>query len=671
MIRRITLCTILSILTAAAALASWYGDKYSMFVHYGLYSIPGGVFEGEPVRRGYSEQILTFGIGFSDWYERYAREFSAEHFDAKAIVALAKEAGMRSVVMTSKHHDGFCLFRTRTTDYNAYDATPAHRDLIGELAEACHEAEMGFGIYFSLIDWHYPYAVPFSSHNADPVTPPHHEYNKAQVRELLTNYGRVDELWFDMGSLTAEQSAELYALVHELQPQCMVSGRVGNDYADFAVMPDNALPDYRMDMPWQTAASLFPETWGYRSWQERGSVEAKAREKLSDLIEVVTKGGKYLLNIGPMGDGGVVPFEAEVLRQVGTWLRPISEAVYDTRPALFGDHMTLSMDGRELYLFVPEGVASVELPPLRELPVGVRLLGNEGTPVYSHTDSGKIKVRAIPETGAPWRVVCLSFDRPVEADLTAEVITEPILTPQNATPLFAHSSADYYAGYRSIVGYRWWIPRGEEVTLTFTDTEVGREIWINDEPMTLEPGSTEEVAAIPVRAVGAVESAEARGLFGKFEPGTAPYSVTDTSWTEELVAPTREKSGVAYRQLLETPETGVLPVRFRHTGGILVYLNGTYIDGALHREGEHELTLLLPLEEGMNTLEVKCYNISDKTGTRLRMEPMESYRLHTLAFMPIFATDTDYRLLEIKRPHRTPLAAPAHLANLRIRQGTK
>ena len=94
----------------------------------------------------------------------------------------------------------------------------------------------------------------------------------AQVRELLTKYGRVDELWFDMGSLTTEQSAELYALVHQLQPDCMVSGRLGNDYADFCVMADNEYPDYLMAMPWQTAASIFDETWGYRSWQKRGSV---------------------------------------------------------------------------------------------------------------------------------------------------------------------------------------------------------------------------------------------------------------------------------------------------------------------------------------------------------------------------------------------------------------
>ena len=200
------LLSLLVSLNASAQSNDWYGDKYSLFVHYGLYSIPGGVFQGEPVTKGYSEQILTFGIGFSDWYEAYTQQLDAAKFDAQEIVSLAQKGGMRSVVMTSKHHDGFCLFDTETTDYNVMN-TPAKRDLIGELAEACHQAGIGFGIYFSLIDWHYPYAVPFTSHNADPITPPHHQYNMAQVRELLTKYGRVDELWVDMGSLTPEQSA--------------------------------------------------------------------------------------------------------------------------------------------------------------------------------------------------------------------------------------------------------------------------------------------------------------------------------------------------------------------------------------------------------------------------------------------------------------------------------
>ena len=210
-----------------------------MFIHFGLYSHLGGVWNGEPVRWGYSEQIQSFAGIFSDWYARTAYEFAPVNFDAQQIAKLAKEAGMRSIVFTSKHHDGFCMYDTQTTGYNSMDMLAQGRDFVKELSEACAKEGLNFGLYFSLIDWNYPHAYPISSHNADFVTKEHHEFSKAQVRELLTSYGRISELWFDMGSLEPWQSKELYELVKSLQPDCMVSGRLGNDYYDFAVMADN------------------------------------------------------------------------------------------------------------------------------------------------------------------------------------------------------------------------------------------------------------------------------------------------------------------------------------------------------------------------------------------------------------------------------------------------
>ena len=287
----------------------WHHNKYSMFIHFGLYSELGGVWEGKPVTRGYSEQIQSFAGIFSDWYGDTALRFNPTLFHADSIVALAKKAGMRSIIFTTKHHDGFCMFKTATTDYNSYDATPGKRDFVKELAEACKRGGINFGMYFSLIDWHFPQAYPISSHNCDFITPQHHEFTKQQVTELLTNYGPISELWFDMGSNTPQQSQELYELVHKLQPDCMVSGRLGNDRYDFAVMADNAYPEGALQTAWQSAASMFNETWSYRSWQERGDVHTKAMEKLRSLINVVSHGGNFLLNIGPKGDGSVVPFE--------------------------------------------------------------------------------------------------------------------------------------------------------------------------------------------------------------------------------------------------------------------------------------------------------------------------------------------------------------------------
>jgi len=186
--------------------SAWMNQKFSMFIHWGLYSHLGGVWNGKPVLSGYSEQIQSHGGIFSDWYAAVARDFNPVDWDADAVVKLAKDAGMKSVVFTSKHHDGFCMYHSRLTDYNIVDATPYKRDVMKELAEACRRQDMRFGVYFSLIDWHFPQAYPISSHNADPLTPEHYEYNLRQVEEIMTGYGPVSEIWFDMGSLTPEQS---------------------------------------------------------------------------------------------------------------------------------------------------------------------------------------------------------------------------------------------------------------------------------------------------------------------------------------------------------------------------------------------------------------------------------------------------------------------------------
>ena len=303
----------------------WQKLQFGMFIHFGLYSLAGGRWNGKPVKKGYCEQILSHGNIPQADYEALMSDFRIPHFDAELIAETAKKAGMRYLVITSKHHDGFCLFDTKTTDYNSVRSA-CKRDIVAELAAACQKSGLAFGIYFSLIDWHCPWALPISSHNSDRIPEKHHAYNVAQLTELMTNYGDICELWLDMGHPTVQQSREMYDLVHGLQKNIMINGRIWNDKGDFATMADNEMPElnedrYELNVPWQTPASIYKETWGYKSWQERTDAQGKIRNLTESLRRVVSHGGNYLLNIGPDNEGNIVPFEKEVLEGIGENLR--------------------------------------------------------------------------------------------------------------------------------------------------------------------------------------------------------------------------------------------------------------------------------------------------------------------------------------------------------------
>ena len=484
------MCIGVSAQIAPDAYSKWHQNKYSMFIHFGLYSVYGGVYEGKPVTFGYSEQIQSFAGIFSDWYGNTALKFDPVKFNADEIVALAKEAGMRSIVITTKHHDGFCMFKTATTSYNSVDATPSKRDYVKELSDACRRGGINFAIYFSLIDWNFPHAYPISSHNCDFITPQHHEFTKAQVTELLTNYGPVSELWFDMGSNRPEQSKELYELVHKLQPNCMVSGRLGNGWYDFAVMADNTYPEGALQAPWQSAASMFDETWSYRSWQERGDKHDKAMEKLRSLINVVSHGGNFLLNIGPRGDGSVVEFESEVLKEIGAWLKENGEAIYGTEASPFREDFAWGKSTRKdnkLYL-----ILSGEYPANGTIELnmaGYKLQESKGNLTAAHMKGNKLTV-SLPENAynnQTIQVVELTFDHEVLPQNNANTAR---------TSNYSYDCFDYYSNYRSTVSYDWALPKKNttKVELTYTPEELGKEIAIttsgNDKAqlVTLEGG---------------------------------------------------------------------------------------------------------------------------------------------------------------------------------------
>ena len=322
----------------AARISWWREAKFGMFIHWGLYAVPAGVYDGKDVP-GIGEWIMNHAKIPVKEYEKYAAEFNPTQFDADAWAQLAQDAGMKYLAITSKHHDGFAMFGSKVSPYNIVDATPFHRDPMKELAAACAKRGIKFGFYYSQAqDWHEPNGAgntwDFGPDDKKDFDQYLDDKSLPQVREILSNYGPIALVWFDTPRLmTAERAAKFEKLVHELQPNCLVSGRIGpGSHSDYDSEGDNHIPPQIRSGDWETPATLN-DTWGYKVHDHNWKKPADLVFKLTD---IVSKGGNYLLNVGPTAEG-VIPQESqEILRAVGKWTKANGEAIYGAGVTPFG-----------------------------------------------------------------------------------------------------------------------------------------------------------------------------------------------------------------------------------------------------------------------------------------------------------------------------------------------
>ena len=313
-------------------LEEFRNDHFGLFIHFGVYSKLGGMWKGEQIPY-YGEQIMNHARITVPEYEAVAKEFNPTDFDADEIVLLAKNAGIKYIIFTTKHHDGFCMFDTQTTDYDIVDFTPYGKDIVKELADACHRHGMKLGFYYSLPDWHHPHGIPRLEPDSttkcteyvnqvysplEIITPELEDYIVTQITELLTNYGEVYTMWFDMGLVTPEQSRRFRETVKHLQPQCLINGRIMNNMGDYMTLPDNGDVSSYDDIYWDNPASLY-NTWGYKSWIERPELSQQIETQTQRLQKTVKNGGVFLLNIGPDGTGKVIDYEKEVIKGIGDY----------------------------------------------------------------------------------------------------------------------------------------------------------------------------------------------------------------------------------------------------------------------------------------------------------------------------------------------------------------
>ena len=320
----------------------WFKDaRFGMFIHWGAYSV---------AARG--EWVLNREhIPYDEYIEKYVNQFQAENFDPVRWAKLAKQAGMKYVVLTAKHHDGFCLWDTKTTDFNSVCMGPK-KDLVKEYVEAVRNEGLKVGIYFSPADWHHPdypnaYCRDWPDNWTDEEARKRFvEFYTEQIRELVTNYGKIDVFWYDGCIPKPLDGEKVNQMIYEYQPDITINARNGEPCDYYCCEQTIQAP--KKDVMWEACMTLN-DNWGYHS----GDKDFKSpRDVVKMLLKVAEGGGNLLLNVGPMADGTIPEESVRILEKVGAWLKDNGDAIYRSvkSPFSWAKAFMITTDGEKVYI---------------------------------------------------------------------------------------------------------------------------------------------------------------------------------------------------------------------------------------------------------------------------------------------------------------------------------
>ncbi|MCB9766935.1 MAG: alpha-L-fucosidase [Candidatus Omnitrophica bacterium] len=388
--------------TNAETLKWWRDAKFGLFIHWGPSSLTGEEISwARAGERPGLEDLLPGTIPVEE-YDNLYKKFNPTEFNAREWIDIAQQAGMKYIVFTTKHHDGFCMFDSKLTDYDITQS-PFQRDIVAEIAEACHEARFGLGFYYSLPDWRHP------DYKTD-----HHEgyieYLRGQVRELCENYGPVDILWFDgkrQGTPETWDSDNLIRMIRNLQPKILINDRVWGE-TDFHT-PEQVIGRFEPDRPWESCITI-----GHQ-WSWKPNEQLKSWQECVRLLALVVGGGGNLLfNIGPMPSGAIEPRQVECLERIGDWLERYGESIYSTSAGPFEPSYWGASTHRDnsLYLHILKGwETDLELPPIeRHILSYQNLTGGTAEVVQS---SEVLRIKASPvDPEKPLTLLKLTLDGP-------------------------------------------------------------------------------------------------------------------------------------------------------------------------------------------------------------------------------------------------------------------
>jgi alpha-L-fucosidase len=506
-----------------ARMAWWRDARFGMFIHWGLYAIPAGEWDGKKTS-GTGEWILRNSKADLEQYKALKDRFNPVKFDADAWASLAKRAGMKYVVITSKHHDGFALFDSKVSDYDVM-ATPFKRDIMKELSQACAKQKLTMCWYHSILDWQHHDFLPRLDWDKRPTENADLDryvtYMKAQLKELLTNYGPIGVLWFDgewENTWTHARGADLDLYVRSLQPNIIINNRVDKGRNDMAGLnhagewagdygtPEQEVPATGLPgVDWESCMTMN-DTWGWRAddkdWKS-------TRELVHTLCDIASKGGNFLLNVGPTAEGLIPPESIERLEAMGRWMAVNGDAIYATHAGPFPSlawgrctQRTLDAGRTRLFLHVFEAPTDgmLVIPGLATDPSGVRSLADPKA-TLSFSRQGDAVVIDLPPSAAPAGSETLPTVVVVDLPSAPEVFTAPALTQDR--------------GFLDSLDVSVPASSGLEARYTLDGTEPSASSPLADKPIVVD--RTTKLAARYFRAGKAVSPPVSR-TFTKVEP---------------------------------------------------------------------------------------------------------------------------------------------------------
>ena len=465
--------------------------NFAMFIHWGLFSHLGGKWNGKTYY-GIGEWILNkrmAGIPV-DEYKAIAKEFNPDEFDARSIAQLAKDAGMKYIIITSKHHEGFAMFHSKADPFNIVDATPFGRDPMKELSAACDELGLGFGFYYSHNqDWTAPGGTGGPTTNPDGTSATFDDYFqrkcRPQVIEICSNYGDIDFIWFDTpGKMKKELVLELVDIVRELQPNAMLCSRVGHGLGDYASKGDMEVPPMNIEGLWETC-DTNNDSWSY-AWYDNNFKGPK--EIVHRLVATIGRGGSYLFNVGPDGKGNVPEQGVKFLREAGTWIARYPQVIYGAGSSPWGHALPwgdVTTQGNSMFLTVfdwPHN-GKLYLPGLNDEIVSAALLDGPDAREITFEKNKRWTIFDVPYKPADQLASVIELTLAENAE-NADVATNHGISPNTATKLLNVFAEVHDAERKKI---KWMEKFGEwkHVTQISNWEDSGKAVWTVD---VFEPG---------------------------------------------------------------------------------------------------------------------------------------------------------------------------------------